>query len=237
MKQKSIYKCGALCTFDRLEDSQGMRVSRDLAEKFSAAFARLSCRYFNSTGDLPYTYRERQVSASVLMAFSTFVDAIFAETPTRRGTSKANSHGWIDYWVVYRNHTFLVEVKHCYSAIKGQKDVQAVLFNRWENAHSQLSQVNYIQCADLRFGTGALIKMPLMIATHYLSSRKKEKAEIGISIDQLCNRHVKISDNLSPMPGWSSIFIVKDKMRGPYEYKEHWEAYPAVSFFADFNIS
>lgn len=237
MKQKTIYKSGTLCTLDRLEDSQGMRVSRDLAEKLSSAFAKLSCRIFNSTEDLPYTYRERQVSASILMAFSTFVDAIFAETPTRRGTSKVNSHGWIDYWVVYRNATFLVEVKHCYSAIKGQKDIQASLFNRWESAHSQLSQVNHIQCADLRFGTGALIKMPLMIATHYLSSKKKEKAEIRISIDQLCNRHVSIANNLSPVPSWSSIFIVKDKMRGPYEYNKYWEAYPAVSFFADFNIT
>jgi hypothetical protein len=234
MKQLNVYRSGSLHILDKLEDGLGMRVARDFAKQLSYQFASISRRFFDSTGDLPFVYRERQVSTSVVGAMTNFAEAVFAEHPIKRGVNKNESHGWIDYWVIFRNTTFLIELKHCYSTVRGKNKVHGRVSNKWEEAIGQLRKLYNTHCEDLRFGTGEMIKVPLLITTHYVWSGNEEGASINIEVDELCNRHKSIANGLNPGPKWSSLFIVKDDMRGPYKYTSGWEEYPAVSIFLNF---
>jgi len=234
MEERTVYGCGSLHILDKLEDGPGMRVSRDFADQASQQFACISRRFFDSTGDLPFAYRERQVSATVLGSMAKFVEAVFAEHPIRRGGKKNQSHGWIDYWVVYRNTTFLIELKHCYSSIRAKNKVQAKVSNQWKESINQLENLKNAHCEGLRFSTGEMIKVPLLITTHYIWSSSQQGASINTEGTKICDRHKTIANKLNPGPKWSSVFIVKDDMKGPYELSNGWEAYPAVSIFFDF---
>jgi hypothetical protein len=152
LEQQTVYGCGSLYIDDRLIDGPGMRVARDFATQLSYKFASHTRQFYETVRDLPFAYRERQVSASILQSMATVAEAVFAETPIRRGGSKEESHGWIDYWAIYRNATFVIELKHCYSAARGQKDVQVKVSDRLNEGIAQLRSVNPIRrCPVLRF--------------------------------------------------------------------------------------
>lgn len=71
--------------------------------------------------------------------------------------------------------------------------------------------------------------------THFAYSKKEEGARLEPDPDKICARHMELVTELSPMPKWSSVLILKEDMCGPYEYSdEYWESYPAVSLFLDF---
>lgn len=238
MGKEILRGVGSLEIFNEVLDGKGMRISTDFGKELSKQFAKHSRTAFDHTGDVPYSYRERQVSASVLIAASHFADAVFAEMPTRRGDDRHHSHGWIDCWVAYRNATFILEIKHGYSALKGRGEAQKKLVALWKEANRQLSSVNSNRCDDLRNSKGEIIKSPLLIVTHYLGSRERKNAEASPTHEDICERHMKVAKGLYPSPNWSTLIEFKGDMKGPYSYDmdKRWELYPAVSFYAKFDI-
>lgn len=238
MGKETLRGIGSLEIFNGVQDGKGMRISTDFGKELSKEFAKHSRSVFDHTGDVPYSYRERQVSAAVLIATSHFADAVFAEMPTRRGNNRRHSHGWIDCWAAYRDATFILEMKHGYSALRRQGEAQEKLVAVWDEANRQLDSINSNRCEDLRNSKGEIIKSPLLVVTHYLGSREMESAKVSPPYEDICDRHLKVAKGLNPSPNWSSLIEFKGDMKGPYLYDtdKRWELYPAVSFYAKFDI-
>lgn len=232
---KTIKNFGKIHFEDNITDGQGMRISRDFGKSLMSKFAQHSKKMFEATGDVPYVYRERQISSSILMSISSFADAVFAEAPTRRHKKESEGHGWIDYWAVYKKTTFVIEVKHGYSSIRDpriRKDVKS----KWQEAHNQLEAVKKNTYGEMRFDKGIVVKTPLLFVTHFVSTSKEENEFSAPAPEQLITRHNAISKSLTPCPNWSGILIPKDAdMIGPYEYKSGREYFPAVGFFMNFS--
>jgi hypothetical protein len=154
---------------------------------------------FDSTGDVPYAYRERQVSATVLLALADFADAVFAEAPVRRGPLRRNTPGWADYWVAFRQSTFIMEVKRDYSAIRRRTGVSKSVISRWSDAENQLKSIHNLRCEDLRYSTGHIIKSPLFLVSHWASSKQTGKLSMPPA-QSLVNRHEEVVKGVTPEP-------------------------------------
>ncbi len=237
MKKHTVRDSGVMYTLDVLNDGKGMRVSRDFACNLSKEFFKISRSFFDKTKnygcpDVPYAYRERQVSPYFLIAMSKFVDIVFAESPTRRGSERENSHGWIDYTVPYRNSTFLIETKHCYSSFKQKNNLGDRVSDPWKAVNDQIKNISNEECSLQLYGKTEIIRVSNIITIHYASSKTRKFNDI--SSEDLCERHKIIHEKLNPQPNFSSLLIMKEDMKGPYELSDSWEVYPAVSLFFNF---
>lgn len=199
MEKSNSVRHGSLYILDNMIDSRNSRISREFAGKLSQKLATLSRLFFDCTGDLFYVYRERQATSFILIAISKFCKAVFAEIPTRRGNSRDHSHGWIDYMALYKERTFLIEVKHCYSSTKNKKSPRRIT-DQWKQANDQLHSVSHSRCKDLCYGKNDVVKVSLMLTTFYVSSEDKFKETPEITHRDLCKRHESIACDLSPSP-------------------------------------
>ena len=123
--------------------------SRFLRELFSnMALLAIKYKQHQSTvrGESPYTYGERQLDGLIVPALSRICDgAILTELPIsrkyKRGKNAQEVVGRIDYWCMYRNYSFILEVKHSYDNFRTKK-MRTELKNDWETmCDSQLRSV------------------------------------------------------------------------------------------------
>lgn len=230
---------------DELQDGAGTRVVRDFARRLVSEFAKHSRAMWEATGDLPYTYRERQVSASLIMAMAPFVDAVYAEVPTKREGADSKSHGWIDYWVAYRNTTFVVELKHAYKLVNNKPPRKSTLA-AWECALSeQLGSLSDDVCRGMHFSSGQVVKCALTVVTQFATAREGRLEPCSAPDQRVIDSHSALVEALGPQANFHALWHVTSKpdMQGPYEFddqKRHGagyvELYPAVSLVAHFEV-
>lgn len=236
MNFKTIHSAGSLGISDSIPDGAGMRISRDFGTELAKHFLRYSKSMFELTGDLPYIYRERQLAPAITLALAKFSgDSVFSELPTRRRVGREHSHGWIDFWATYRRTTFVLELKHGYSAFRGKAGAQADLVKKWSDAESQVRSVSKERYEEMRFDSGEVVTTPLLVVTHYSASRAGHDPQSFPSKEQMVDRHAGISNSLNPVSNCSFLLYPKGYMMGPIEYEQHSEIYPAVSLFMNFS--
>lgn len=115
---------------------------------FNMALLAIKYKQHQSTvrGESPYTYGERQLDGLIVPALSKICDgAILTELPVsrkyKRGKNAQEVVGRIDYWCMYRNYSFILEVKHSYDNFRTKK-MRTELKNDWETmCDSQLKSV------------------------------------------------------------------------------------------------
>lgn len=154
-------------------EGEDYAVAKELVENLFYDMAFLSTKYDNDQFcDLPYTYRERQLDSILLPALSKLCDSkVFVELPTRRQCSNRRfqvdeSSGRIDYWCLYKDYSFVIELKHSYDCFTTDTTREDTVTERWIKMNEQLQSI----AKDARRyseATKGVIRIGLHIITSY----------------------------------------------------------------------
>lgn len=122
--------------------------------------------------DYPFLFSERQLDSVVLPVISEMCKGmVIAEYPVVRNKNledyeKENSKGRIDYWCIYKDYSFVIEMKHGYDAFRTGTTKDS-LVRKWNTMNKfQLQDIRkYVK----RFGesTSGLIRLGLHFITPY----------------------------------------------------------------------
>ena len=84
------------------------------------------------------------------------------------------SNGRIDYWCIYQNYTFVIEMKHGYDTYKQDDDnhrsLRQSVYKEWHTMNSQL-----ISLIDEVKGYQEKTKGVIRLGLHFITSRKRQK--------------------------------------------------------------
>ena len=123
--------------------------------------------------EYPFLFRERQLDSVVLPVISSLCKGlVIAEYPVIRdsnmkGYEKDGSSGRIDYWCIYKDYSFVIEMKHSYDGFKTDITSDARLIKRWKTM--TVSQLQDIRDEVKLFEekTKGLIRLGLHFITPY----------------------------------------------------------------------
>lgn len=203
-------------------DEEFYQVSYELAKKLLIGMAKRSrvfCSKKYDFVDYPFTYRERQLDTILLPELSDLCKGlVFAEYPVTRNSKKKghevdNSKGRIDYWCIFKDYSFVIEVKHSYDNFYSNKTNDERLIQRWQIMN--IDQLNNIKAELKRFGerTKGIIRLGL----HFITSEcGKEPSKDIINEYHSEERNIlcRLYDDLKHIaePDFLSIWEIDDNM-------------------------
>ena len=144
---------------DNLNDMSGMRVTRSLLDRLFKETIRLMKRYYNNfdndTHEYGFYYSERQLHTFLTPAIDKLTGGFFLfESPIKRGKSgrRGAYEGRVDYWLNYRNSSYLLELKHAWiRAHFKDKGETFTFYNLKESFDKAISQLDDAEDKILRF--------------------------------------------------------------------------------------
>lgn len=161
------------------------KVGRDFVIDLLCGMAKLAIKYYESDFiDFSYTYGERQLTSLILPTLSKMSNgAVMSELPIRRdrhlkNVELNNASGRLDYWCVYENFSFVIEVKHSFDAfLNFQITCQEDIAN-WEYMNTiQLKSLDK-ELKKWKDGTKGKIRIGLHFITSYTQKELTEKQQI-----------------------------------------------------------
>ncbi|HHW41619.1 MAG TPA: hypothetical protein GXX19_10830 [Syntrophomonadaceae bacterium] len=158
-------------------------------------------------------------------------DAALMEQPVTRNTKGSSSHGWLDYWAMYGNTVFLIEVKHAWCSV-----TSGVIKKSTQDAYSkallQLKRISSSEASDLSGGS-SFIKIALAVVPFYQASKNKDKLIPITDKEKIEEVHNNLVAGLTPPPNWSCIWLLHERLQKPVEYDDgRHELYPFVGVIA-----
>lgn len=180
----------------------------------------------------PFVFRERQLDSLIMPELAFLCKGLaIAEYPVTRNSRKKgfeikNSKGRTDYWCIYKDYSFVIEVKHSYDNFE-TKSTNKTVVERWKKADRQLIEVkdNIRQFAE---NTKGVIRLGL----HFIISCSRINPSESVSEDYVSKEKDKLHrlyEELRPAPNFMSIWeLNKDKIY----YDDR--AYPGVILAAKF---
>ncbi|WP_080831877.1 hypothetical protein [Cohnella massiliensis] len=234
MIQKTIRRAGSVTIFPSLPKGLGMNLTRDFLDQLICGFARQCEKYMTLTGEAPFAFRERQLHSFLAPALSQFSDLLLMETPVNRKWSdlnkkQADSHGWLDYWCLWRNIVLLIELKHSFCSLRSGIANQN-LQSDWKKAIEQLDSIKDEALTQGKW-CNAAVRIALHVIPVFESFTKASHKSTATTerLNQVTNQVVR---SLNPAPNWSGLWVLHQNLVGPYEYGVRKEFYPAVLFAA-----
>lgn len=120
------------------------KVGREFVIALLSGMAKLAVKYYYESGsmDFPYRYGERQLTSLILPTLSKMCNgATMSELPVKRNRNTKevkleNASGRLDYWCIYKDFSFAIEVKHSFDAFKSSvtcKDDKA----KWKSLNTK----------------------------------------------------------------------------------------------------
>ena len=182
MKYETINDCGELgIEFDDIK-GPGSRVSREFLRRFLKQFVLRSTEYYDETGDHVFYYREKQLHSVICPSIAHITPAFLMEHPlTRKPAGEEEYRGRADYWIYYKNHSFLMELKHAYFAYKRPYNPRESITRKFAKTLEQLRNVRKDECRSLKFGDG-LRKIALEAIVFY--RRWKEETKLKADLER-----------------------------------------------------
>lgn len=121
------------------------QISNDLIKNLFFGVAKECTKFCNERFcDLPYYYTERRLDSVILPVLSKMCDSlVLTEIPTirkRKGEEQVHK-GRIDYWCIYKDYTFIIELKHSFDVFTTDTSRANSLIGRWGRMISQLQEV------------------------------------------------------------------------------------------------
>ena len=233
---RTLRNIGEIGTEFNNVDTNGARVSRDLVGKLIDEIAKRSVSYFDSTGDHAFYYSEKQFNSVVCPAIAELTkDCFLIEQPSKRKPAGENEYsGHIDYWLYYRNYSFLLEMKHAYFAYRMTKQPRKSIIERLNEAHKQLKMVRKNECRNLSMGYG-LIKIAFEAITFYEGSKNKYKKKDWEKKDfKQIYSNLMTNKELNQLTTFNSLWVLNKRLVEPYDYPDgSFEVYPAIAFIGD----
>jgi hypothetical protein len=148
-------------------------VAKDLVENLFVYMAKLSTKYDNETFcDLPYTYSERRLDSVLLPALSKLCKTkVLVEIPAIRQCSNRRfkvdeSSGRIDYWCIYKDYSFAIELKQSFDCFTTNSTRERKVIKPWLKMNEQLQSLG-IDLKQYQEATKGVIRIGLHIITSY----------------------------------------------------------------------
>ena len=180
-------------------DNKAQNVTKDLLKNLMYEMATLSLKFDNPRYKLynpPYTYTERRLDGILLPALSKICNGyVMTEMPvTRQYTNeehqKVESSGRADYWCIYKNYSFVIELKQGYDCYTTPDSTTGKLKRTWNTMNKQLKIVEST-CKSLLEKTEGVIRLGITVITSY-SDKEPDDEQILI----FRNNINKIHDHL-----------------------------------------
>lgn len=155
------------------KEGKEFAIAKELVECLFYDMAKLCTKYCNETFcDLPYTFSERSLDSVLLPALAKLCDSrVIVELPTTRqweqpDLQKREYTGHIDYWCIYKDYSFIIELKHSFDCFNTPETREDKVTSRWIKMNKQLKSVEkdvkqYIE------KTKGVIRLGLHIITSY----------------------------------------------------------------------
>lgn len=154
-------------------EGEDFSVAKELVENLFYEMAKLCKKYDNDVFcDMPYTYSERRLDSVLLPALSKLCNTkVLVEFPVTRQSSTIDSldeesSGRIDYWCVYKEYSFVIELKHSFDCFTTSTTREDKVISRWETMNRQLDSVKK-EVKAYEEDTKGVIRLGLHIITSY----------------------------------------------------------------------
>ena len=225
------------------DENESFNIAKELIENLFFDMAKLSTKYCNDKFcDLPYTYSERMLDCVLLPALSKLCNyMVMVEVPAVRECANRRynvkkSNGRIDYWCIYKNYSFVIELKHSYDCFTTYKTRERNLTSRWIKMHEQLQSLEK-DIKKYREETKGVIRIGLHTITSY--SDKEPDSQLlkafKYSIPEIFERFQKDLGKKYPSlkPDFIICWKIPSKIVETYEctYPGLWavtKIYPAI---------
>lgn len=186
----------------RKKNTKDFKVAEELIKNLFCDMAKLGSKYGNDKFfDLPYTYMERQLDSIFLPSLSKLCDGlVLTEVPTIRicnnGRFKVDkTSGRIDYWCIYKNYSFVIEVKHSYDCFTTPKTRERNVIKRWIKMNEQLQSIEK-NIKKYEESTKGVIRVGLHFITSY-SDKNPDKALINSFKERVPETFMRFQKDLS----------------------------------------
>jgi len=239
MRFMTVKNCGEVGIDFFNIDTDGASVSRDFLTKLTLNIVRRSTAFYDeirNPGDHIFSYRERQLHSILAPSIADITASFIMEHPlSRKPHGEQEFRGHVDYWVSYRNYSFLIEFKHAFFAYNRVKSPNSNLTEKFDEALWQLKSVRIDQCRDLTPNKG-LIKMALEAIVFYEGSkyplsRNSLEGQDFKKIFNMLMKNMKFTQRLD----FQALWILHKRLVEPWQFPKEYEIYPALAFFG--NIS
>lgn len=241
-KKEKIENTGIFKFIDTFKDGLGIRVSRNFLESIIIKISQNSIEHIDNVGYPPFIYREKQLHTVLAPAIAELTNNTFLmESPATRNWSarddkQSDSHGWVDYWCLYKNYDYYIELKHGFISLKGEK-LRDCVKQDWLKAFSQLEVLNDEIELQKQFSNKGIFKVILDFLPIYASSGNEDKLltisnDLSLSFQEDIMKN--IADGVSNIrANWSCLWIMDDDYKNEvYPFDHGFEKYPAVLFLA-----
>lgn len=228
---KDIKGIGSFKFIDNLVDGEGVRTLRRFLQEITIKEAEYCVKHIKNVGFPPFMYTEKQLHTIITPAISDISDAFLLESSVNRKWTTINnemddSHGWVDYWCLYKDYNYYMELKHGFVSYRSAIIRQSVK-NEWEIACDQLNVINDEINEQKQYAKG-IFKIVYHVLPIYIGAKNKDNLEFDkekmFNIQKIAIKG--ISDKVPA--NWSCIWILDDELTDYYEFKFGCEKYPAV---------
>lgn len=233
---KTIRGCGKLKITDNIPPDNGSRVFRKFTGKLIEAFIKAASKYIELTHETPFAYRERQLNSIFAPALSKVTSTFFAEVPTRRVNKKEkiDSHGWIDFWALYRNLDFFIELKHSFISYNGGTVNQETKY-RWDRALEQTQDcLSELECS---YGARGFLTVPFQIIPIYEVRKPDADSKALANPNAILDIYDNFSREIHKTSNYSALWTLRENLvnNAYHESENSIEYYPAVIFLTNFS--
>lgn len=237
MKYETVRHCGKLGLEFSNVKGYGSRVSRDFMRNLLKNIVKRSTDYYDETEEHIFTYREKQMHSVVCPSIADVTLSYVMEHPLiRKPAGEEEYPGNVDYWISYRNYSFLMELKHTYFGYRNADNPRKEIIEKFEDAIEQLESIRKDMCRELIVNNNGLIKIALETVIFYEGSKNP------IGKDKIMMRNFKIlfkklmnNTGLKYKSNLRALWILNDRLIKDVNYGNWYEIYPAVAFIG--NIS
>jgi len=233
MRFETVRNCGKVGIEFLNVDTDGARVSRDFLTQLIFNIVRRSTDFYDkikNPGDHVFSYRETQFHSVVCPSISDITPSFIVEHPLKRKPHGEKDYsGHVDYWISYRNYSFLMELKHTFFAYR-RSHPRNTIAEKYNYAIDQLKTVKKPECRKLTLNKG-LIKIAIEAIAFYEGSKYKfPKNHLrSLNFEDAFNKMLR-NMRLAEKPNLRAIWLLDTRLVEPYEYSETFEIYPALAF-------
>jgi hypothetical protein len=234
---KPVKYCGELGIEFRNIEGAGARVTKDFLIRLLNKVVRNSAGYYFGRGGHIFIFRERQLHSVICPSIADMTSVYVMEHPLeRKPAGEEEYQGHVDYWISYRNYSFLMELKHCYFAYRVETPRQS-MFDKLTSAKRQLTDIRKDQRRELTEKNKGLIGVALEAVTFFKSSTDSNLADdLGYQdFKELFD--VWMDDNaLNSIVNFRSLWILDQDLVEPVDYGDRYEIYPAIAFIGNISV-
>lgn len=232
MKYETIRGCGELgIEFSNVE-GDGARVTKDFLRELLKNIVKRSTKYYEETGEHAFTYRERQLHSVVCPSIADITSSYLMENPlTRKPAGEEEYRGSVDYWISYKNYSFLMELKHTFFAYRNADNPRESITKKFVSAIEQLKNIRKDECRALTINNKGLIKIALLTVVFYKGSKDANlKEDLKHRDFKSLFRKLVNNTELKHRSNLRSLWVLHERLVEPVDYRNLSEIYPAVAF-------